>query len=137
MLKVPERNSDRELFPTVLVVDDAASSRHLVTRTLERLGFSTLVAEDGRAALKLARDTSPDAIVTDLEMPIMDGEKLIEGLRTGDIEHLRDIPIIVCSSKINEKTLSELNQLHVEAVVPKPVNVRALAVAALRYFCAV
>ncbi|MFG0287923.1 MAG: response regulator [Rhodopirellula sp. JB044] len=137
MLKVPERDPIPEPLATVLVVDDAAATRHLVTQTLKQLGFSTLSAADGYAALEVARNFRPDAIVTDLEMPRMDGEALIEGLRNGEIEQLQDIPIIVCSSKINPQTLGELSQLHVEAVVPKPVNVRTLAVAALRYFNAV
>ncbi|MCM2369665.1 response regulator [Aporhodopirellula aestuarii] len=134
MLKIPDPNATLPTAATVLVVDDAASSRHLVAATLERLGFNTLKADDGRSALSVIRDFHPDAIVTDLEMPGMDGETMIEDLRNSEIEYCREIPIIVCSSKLDVETLVELNQLHVHAVVPKPVDVRALSFAALRYF---
>ena len=134
MLRVRALTGTPALSATVLVVDDAAAARLLITKTLIRLGFSTIVASDGESALRAVRKFHPDAIVTDLEMPGMDGEQLIEALRNSEHFGLRHLPVIVCSSKVDADTLAKLTVLHVEAVVPKPVDVKALARAALRLF---
>jgi len=134
MLKGLEPTGTPVLSAIILVVDDAASSRLLVTTTLNRLGFSTIVASDGESALRSVRKFHPDAIVTDLEMPGMDGEQMIEALRNSEHFGLRHLPVIVCSSKADAATLAKLTVLHVDAVVPKPIDVKELARAALRLF---
>ncbi|WP_242631963.1 response regulator [Rubripirellula amarantea] len=123
-----------ELNPTVLVVDDTDAARRLIVRTLDRIGFSTIVAIDGESALHNIRDFRPDAIVTDLEMPGMDGESLIEKLRSNPDERVRELPVIVCSSKNDLETRRNLLRLGVNAIVPKPVDVRMLARRALKLF---
>ncbi len=134
MLRCPKTTDLPATSATVLVVDDTASARYLVTKTLDDLGFTTLIAADGAAALSSVRDYHPDAIVTDLEMPGMDGERLIEKLRSSAHGWIRGLPIIVCSSKTDAKTVGKLRQLGVDAVVPKPVDRRLLAEEALRLF---
>lgn len=134
MLKRPEINEFPVTSATVLVVDDAAAMRLLVSKTLDRLGFYTLIAADGEAALTTVRDYHPDAIVTDLEMPGMDGEALITALKSSENPVVRDLPIIVCSSKNDTDTLAGLAAMGVDAVVPKPVDVRLLAKQALENF---
>lgn len=134
MLKRPESNLTFDLTATVLVVDDAASSRRLIKKVLDDLGFFTVIACDGEAALAKVWEYHPDAIVTDLEMPRMDGEELIEKLRSSENPRIRELPIIVSSTKIDGTTLAHLGLLHVNAVVPKPVDVRLLARKALRLF---
>jgi len=134
MLRGPESTGTPVLSTTVLVVDDAASARLLVTKTLNSLGFKTIVAADGESALRAVLKFHPDAIVTDLEMPGMDGEQMIEALRNSGLFGLHKLPVIVCSSKIDADTLTKLRELHVDAVVPKPVDVKELARAALRLF---
>lgn len=134
MLKRPEMNELPVTSATVLVVDDAAAIRHLVSKTLDGLGFYTLIAADGEAAMTTVRDFHPDAIVTDLEMPGMDGETLIAALKSSENPVIRSLPIIVCSSKVDPDTLAKLAALGVDAVVPKPVDVRLLAIQALKVF---
>jgi len=119
---------------TVLVVDDMASARFVVKTTLDRLGFDTLIAPDGEIALTVLHACHPDAIVTDLEMPGIDGEALVHALRNSEDPVLRDIPVIVCSSKVDEETLRKLRDLDVDAFVPKPVDVASLTRQALRLF---
>ncbi|TWU46521.1 response regulator [Rubripirellula reticaptiva] len=92
---------------------------------------------DGASALVHIRDFHPDALVTDLEMSGMDGLSLISALRSSDNPIQRDIPIIVCSSKVDNQTIAELRKLGADAIVPKPVNVKLLAETALRLFKAV
>lgn len=134
MLKRPGMNELPVASATVLVVDDAEAMRWLVSKTLDGLGFYTLIAADGEAALTTLRDYHPDAIITDLEMRGMDGEALITILKSSENPVIRSLPIIVCSSKVDPETLAKLAALGVDAVVPKPVDVRLLAKQALKNF---
>lgn len=131
----PSIQSTRQSKPIlVLIVDDTASARLVVQRTLDQLGYRTIVATNGEAALLAIRDHQPTALVTDLEMPGMDGEQLIEVLREHERLHSSHLPIIVCSSKVDDNTLANLIRLRVDAVVPKPVDVKILADKAAELF---
>lgn len=134
MLIRPEQNRIADSPTTVLVVDDTAASRLVVGKTLVALGFNPIMACNGHSALLQVYDLLPDAIVTDLEMPGMDGEELIFNLRASLHLRVRDIPIIVSTSKIDRGTLARLDCLGVEAVVPKPIDVRDLSEKALQFF---
>ncbi len=59
--------------PRILVVDDEPSARTVLTRLLESAGYDVDVAEDGVAALAIAAEHPPDAVITDVKMPRMDG----------------------------------------------------------------
>jgi two-component system, chemotaxis family, chemotaxis protein CheY len=65
----------------ILVVDDSASMRNMVTATLQSAGHEVTDAGDGQAALNKAQSGKYDAVVTDLNMPIMDGIELVKNLR--------------------------------------------------------
>ncbi|MBX2809455.1 MAG: response regulator [Cellvibrionaceae bacterium] len=65
----------------VLVVDDSASMRNMVKATLMSAGHQVKDAENGEAALNLAKSSSFDAVITDLNMPVMDGITLVKELR--------------------------------------------------------
>ena len=134
MLKRPDTTDFLGTSATVLVVDDAVGARYLVTKTLDQLGFSTLIAWDGETTLGKVYDFHPDAIVTDLEMPGMDGEQLMDALRSNENPCIRELPIVVCSSKCDAATMAHLAALGASAIVPKPVDVGLLASAALRHF---
>jgi circadian clock protein KaiC len=66
----------------ILVVDDEADERFLLRRAFERAGHEVSDADDGAAALAIARNSPPDLVVTDLMMPIMNGAELIRRLRS-------------------------------------------------------
>lgn len=86
----------------ILTVDDSASMRALLMNSLTQQGHKVIQAEDGRDALELlARsDDQFDIIVTDINMPRMDGYELIKSLR--EMEQYRDLPIIVLSTENSE-----------------------------------
>jgi two-component system chemotaxis response regulator CheY len=65
---------------TVLIVDDDADARSLMRLTLEADGFTAIEASDGADALAHISSSCPNLVVTDLEMPIMDGWELLEAL---------------------------------------------------------
>jgi two-component system, cell cycle response regulator len=72
---------DEAPVATVLVVEDEATTAHLLRDTLEHRGFQVRVAEDGRQALALISQAPPDAIILDLVLPDMDGRTLLARLR--------------------------------------------------------
>ncbi|MEM9562501.1 MAG: response regulator [Actinomycetota bacterium] len=68
-------------MPSVLAVDDSASMRQLVSFTLSEAGFEVVEAVDGQDALDKAKTTPTDLVLTDVNMPKMDGIELIRNLR--------------------------------------------------------
>lgn len=82
---------------TALVVDDSMLIRHTVCRFLEERGFVVQTASDGREALQLLKKFHPDLIITDLQMPNMDGRELITALKTG--KNTAQIPIVTVAGK--------------------------------------
>ena len=66
----------------ILVVDDEPDERFLLRRMLEREGYEVLDASDGAAALAIVRESPLDLILTDMMMPVMDGQELIRRLRS-------------------------------------------------------
>ena len=80
----------------VLVVDDSELSRALIQRMLQRQGFDVLTAADGAEGAVLALREHPDAVVTDLEMPVMDGYQLARLLKSDPATE--DIPLLILTS---------------------------------------
>jgi len=82
--------------PRVLVVDDSDFTRTLIVRTLERAGFEVLTARDGAEGAVMALHERPAAVVTDLEMPVMDGYQLLRLLKSDpSSSHL---PVVILTS---------------------------------------
>jgi two-component system chemotaxis sensor kinase CheA len=84
----------------VLVVDDALTVRELQRNILERAGFAVRVASDGGQALSKLAEESADLVLTDIEMPIMDGFALTEAIRATPA--LANIPVLILSSRSSE-----------------------------------
>ncbi|WP_454743861.1 response regulator [Cupriavidus necator] len=81
---------------TVLLVDDDHLLLQGCSLLLKSLGFSVIVASDGSKALDLARSTRPAIVVTDLNMPGLDGAGLCRAIRADEL--LKGIPLIVCTA---------------------------------------
>jgi two-component system chemotaxis sensor kinase CheA len=84
----------------ILVVDDALTVRELQRSILERAGFDVRVAIDGRQALARLAEEPSDLVLTDIEMPLMDGFALTEAIRAHP--SLANIPVLILSSRSNE-----------------------------------
>jgi len=67
---------------TILAVDDSASMRQMVTFTLKGAGFDVIEAADGKQAFDKAQTTAVDLVLSDVNMPVMDGIELVRNLRT-------------------------------------------------------
>jgi CheY-like chemotaxis protein/anti-sigma regulatory factor (Ser/Thr protein kinase) len=87
---------------TVLVVDDDAAARDLVSRFLEKQGLTVEVAVDGRAGLQAARDRRPDVITLDVVMPGLDGWSVLTALKSDPAT--ADIPVVMLSM-VDERNL--------------------------------
>ncbi len=101
----------------VLVVDDDASQRELLTRFLERDGFAVRTAMDGRAGLELARELRPRAILLDVMMPQMDGWSVLSALKADP--DVASIPVVMVSF-VNEPAMA--SALGAADYLTKPVE---------------
>ncbi len=84
-------------MPSVLAVDDSASMRALVTHVLAAAGYDVVLAEDGVEALGYAEDNTVDLVLTDINMPNLDGIGLIKKLRS--LPHYRFVPMLVLTTE--------------------------------------
>ena len=82
---------------SVLAVDDSASIRSLVSYVLQQAGFDVILAEDGEDALAYAQSNSVDLVLTDINMPRLDGIGLIKGLRC--LPHYKFVPLLVLTTE--------------------------------------
>ncbi len=103
-----------------LVVDDSLTMRKVLGRLLEREGFEVLVAKDGMDAMQLLQETVPDIILTDIEMPRMDGFGLSRNIR--DDARTANTPLIMISSRTADKHQNLAQDIGVDAFFGKPVQ---------------
>jgi CheY-like chemotaxis protein/nitrogen-specific signal transduction histidine kinase len=79
----------------VLVIEDDADARTLLSETLERAGYRVVTAADGPTGLKMAREMLPTAITLDIMMPSVDGWRVLQAMKAD--RQTAAIPVIVCS----------------------------------------
>lgn len=101
----------------VLVVDDSLNTREIEKDVLEAHGYQITLAEDGMDGLRKAQSGSFDAVLTDVEMPNMDGFTLTERLRQE--EKYRDTPIIIITSREKEEDKRRGIQVGADAYIVK------------------
>ena len=113
--------------PRILVVDDEASIRDLLSKTLALADYDVDVAPDGREAVERLRMLAYDLLITDLKMPGMDGLGVIREAR----RLKADLPVIIITGFSTEASAIEAANLGVAGYLTKPFRVpRVLAVAA-------
>jgi chemosensory pili system protein ChpA (sensor histidine kinase/response regulator) len=104
--------------PLVLVVDDSLTVRRVTQRLLVREGFRVALAKDGLDALERLAEEKPQIVLSDIEMPRMDGFDLVRNIR-GDAR-LRDLPVIMITSRIAQKHRDYAAELGVDHYLGKP-----------------
>jgi len=113
--------------PRVLVVDDEATIRDLLSKTLALAEYDVDIAPDGRTALERLRMIPYDLLITDLKMPGVDGLTVIREAR----RLKADLPVIIITGFSNEASAIEAVNLGVSGYLTKPFRVpRVLAAAA-------
>lgn len=106
----------------ILVVDDDAAARSAMDMLLRSAGFVTSTAPDGEAALNKARDVLPDLVLTDLQMPLLDGVELCQRLHEIDSE----LPIIVMSAHSSMQSVIHSLRAGAEDYLVKPLECDAV-----------
>jgi chemosensory pili system protein ChpA (sensor histidine kinase/response regulator) len=103
---------------TVMVVDDSITVRKVTTRLLERHNMQVITAKDGVDAVTLLQEHRPDVMLLDIEMPRMDGYELARHMRS--TPELKDIPIIMITSRTGDKHRNRALELGVRRYLGKP-----------------
>ena len=103
---------------TVLSVDDSASIRQMVKLTLSGAGYEVVQANDGAEGLAKAKGTAFDMVVTDLNMPNMDGLTLIRELRK--LPSYKGVPIIFLTTESDENMKKEAKAAGATGWITKP-----------------
>jgi adenylate cyclase len=108
----------------VLVVDDDALNRRLVTATLAREGHHTTSANDGNEALAALREDPPDVILLDIEMPGLDGIQVLERIKAD--ETLRHLPVIMISGVEDTASVVRCLEMGADDFLTKPFDAAIL-----------
>ena len=109
----------------VLIVDDSPFARHYIRRTLEKMGIEFFVeAENGREAINCIKEHYFDLLVTDYNMPEMDGRELIQFIR-GSTDQAA-MPILMVTSESDVSQLAAIEQAGVSAMCDKPFDARSV-----------
>ena len=119
--------------PLIMVVDDSITVRRVTQRLLKREGYRVVMAADGLQALERLQEELPAVVLSDIEMPRMDGFDLARNIR-GDAR-LRDLPIIMITSRIAEKHREHARELGVDHYLGKPYSEEEL-LGLIRHYCA-
>ena len=110
----------------MLVVDDSPSVRRVLTRLVERCGWAATTAKDGADALELLRrGPLPDVVLSDLEMPRMDGYELLGSIR--GTAGMAALPVVVITSRATDKHRRKAMDLGASAYLLKPYQDDSLA----------
>jgi chemosensory pili system protein ChpA (sensor histidine kinase/response regulator) len=117
--------------PLVLVVDDSLTVRKVTQRLLAREGYRVMLAKDGQEALELLAQERPTVILSDIEMPRMDGFDLVRHIRADP--KLSDLPVIMITSRIAQKHRDYATELGVNHYLGKPYGEDELLALVSRY----
>ena len=88
---------------TILAVDDSPTMRQMLTMCLSGAGFNVITAEDGADGVEKLKEHNPDVVITDINMPIMDGFEFIETVRGGDFSTRMPILVLTTESDAAKK----------------------------------
>jgi chemosensory pili system protein ChpA (sensor histidine kinase/response regulator) len=110
--------------PLVLVVDDSITVRRVTQRLLQREGYRVALAIDGTQALERMREELPVVVLSDIEMPGMDGFELVQQMRADP--QLKALPVVMITSRIADKHREHARQLGVDHYLGKPYSEETL-----------
>ena len=109
----------------VLLVDDSLMARRMITRTLNKMGIENIgEAENGRSAIPMIEQHDYDLILTDYNMPEMDGHELLLYIRQQS--HLPTVPVLMVTTEGDQGKLAAIQHDGVSAIIDKPFEVGAV-----------
>jgi len=110
----------------ILVVDDSALIRKMVSRSLEEAGFQVMTAENGQQGLARIKERKPDLIISDIKMPEMDGVEFCK--KTHADPELAVIPFVIMSTNSERGIMRRLYDLGASSYLVKPFNMEQLVI---------
>jgi chemosensory pili system protein ChpA (sensor histidine kinase/response regulator) len=133
-LPIAAREAEAPLAPLVMVVDDSLTVRRVTQRLLVREGYRVVLAKDGLEALERLAEAVPQIVLSDIEMPRMDGFDLVRNMRAD--ARLRHLPVIMITSRIAQKHRDYAAELGVDHYLGKPYSEEDLLALIARYTAA-
>lgn len=121
-LNVREENNSIVGDKTILVVDDFENTLDIIEYTLKKSGFEVVTALSGKIAIQeLNKGLKPDLIITDLNMPLMDGFELIDAIRK--MPRLNGVPIFILTTEFSMAKKIKAKELKITGWIQKPYNI--------------
>ncbi|TCD48568.1 response regulator [Chlorobium sp. N1] len=105
---------------TILLVEDEPHTKRLISYLLSTNGFKVLLTENGKEALEVCSENTPDLILSDVMMPVMDGLELRRRVLQED--RLKDIPFVFLSARAQTHEIINAEKLKPSAYITKPVE---------------
>ncbi len=115
----------------ILVADDSPSIRKFVSFALAMKGFEIISAADGMEALEKLPDKQISLVITDLNMPNLDGFELIKSMRSND--QFKDIPIIILSSLAGSQEIQKGMEIGANSYLIKPFDPKRIVYEVSKY----
>jgi len=115
----------------IMIVDDSATVRKFVAASLTMQGFTVVAACDGMDALEQLPSGTLDLVITDLNMPNMDGFEFIRALRDNPLT--RDVPVIILSSLGDRDSMAAGRELGVRSYLMKPFSLEKIQYEVSKY----
>jgi chemosensory pili system protein ChpA (sensor histidine kinase/response regulator) len=122
----PAAVAEKPVEINVMIVDDSPSVRHMTSKVIGNAGWHVTTAKDGLEALEMLQSSRrlPDVILTDVEMPRMDGYEFVSSLKRS--EGFAAIPVIMITSRAAEKHRQKAIDIGVDEYLPKPYDDQVL-----------
>jgi len=108
----------------VLAIDDSRTIRHLLTEALSDAGFDVVTAEDGVDGVETFQDSEADVVITDINMPNMDGFGVINSIRKGDVNN--KVPILVLTTESGDELKARARDAGATGWIVKPFDDQSL-----------
>ena len=108
------------MVTTVLAVDDSRTMRQMLEHCLTGAGFNVVTATDGSDGIAKLKETDPDVVITDINMPIMDGFEFIETARGSDCD--ARMPILVLTTESDQAKKDRARNAGATGWIVKPFD---------------
>lgn len=115
----------------ILIVDDSKMIRHVVSKSSKNLGYETIEASNGKEGLEqLSLNSDVSLILSDINMPIMNGLEMIEQIKQKD--NFKFIPVVMLTTETRDDLKQKGRDLGVKAWMVKPFNEKTFAKAIIK-----
>ena len=108
----------------ILLVEDNEMNRDMLSRRLERKGFEVVIAVDGQAGINMATSESPDLILMDLSLPVIDGWEATRQIKADPVTHA--IPVIALTAHAMADDEQKALEAGCDDYDTKPINLKRL-----------